>query len=72
MIAGADLLRQLSAQDFLALGVQQLAYIRPVIIDGAKVYSIHAADGTQLAIHDDEIAAMALTRENALQPLSVQ
>ena len=71
MIAGVNLLRRLSQQDFLALGVQQLAYIRPVTVNGIKAWSIHAADGTQLAIHDDEVAAQALTRQNELQPLTL-
>ena len=66
------LLRTLSAQDFLALGVQQMAYIRPVTVNGMQAFSIHAADGTQLAIHDNEIAAQALTRQNDLEPVRLQ
>jgi hypothetical protein len=72
MIATADLLKHLSPQDFLALGSHQLAYIRPIIVNGAPAFSIHAADGTQLAIHEDIIAAQALTRQNELEPLSLQ
>lgn len=69
---GSTLLKQLSPQDFLALGVQQIAYIRPVMVNGVVAYSINAADGTQLAIHNDQNEAMALTRQNELQPLTLQ
>ena len=72
MIATSDILKNLSPKDFQTLGVQQLAYIRPVMVNGAAVFAIYAADGTQLAVHDDEIAAKALTRQNELEPLTVQ
>ena len=38
----------LSSQDFRNFGVQQLAYIRPVLIQNRTAYAIHAADGTPL------------------------
>lgn len=69
---GIDILKQLSPQDFLALGVQQIAYIRPVMVNGVIAYSINAADGTQLAVHGDQKEALALTRQNELQPLTLQ
>jgi hypothetical protein len=65
----ADSLRGLSEQDFLAFGVQQIAYIRPVFVNGAVHFSIHAADGTPLAIHHDVRVAAALTRQNNLEPM---
>jgi hypothetical protein len=68
---GVNILKQLSPQDFRALGVQQIAYIRPVMVNGAIAYSINAADGTQLAIHGDQKEALALTRQNELQPLTL-
>lgn len=70
--SGSSLLKQLSPRDFLSFGVQQIAYIRPVMVNGALAYSINAADGTQLAIHNDRNEAVALTRQNELQPLTLQ
>ena len=72
MIATSDILKGLSPKDFLSLGIQQLAYIRPVTVNGTEAFAICAADGTQLAVHDDIIGAQALTRQNELEPLTVQ
>lgn len=70
--ATADALRHLSMQDFLAFGVQQIAYIRPVMMNGSETFAIHAADGTPLAFHENEDSARALTRQNDLEPVTVQ
>lgn len=68
----AHTLRHLSQQDFLAFGVQQIAYIRPVQMNGMAAFAIHAADGTPLAFHEDADMARALTRQNDLEPVTVQ
>ncbi|WP_435640845.1 DUF1150 family protein [Micavibrio aeruginosavorus] len=65
-------LRDISAQDFLGFGVQHFAYVRPAILNGQKVFSIHAADGTPLGYHDNFDAALVLTRQNDLEPVRVQ
>jgi len=67
----SDFLRRLSSDDFLKLGTQQIAYIRPVSLNGVESFAIHAADGTPLGFHDNEVEARALTRQNDLQPLQV-
>jgi hypothetical protein len=41
-------LRQLSSQDWARFGVQEIAYIRPVMVNGVQAMSIHAADGTPI------------------------
>ena len=41
-------LRGLSPQDFAALGNDEVAYLRPVVLNGARAFSIHAADGTPI------------------------
>lgn len=65
------ILRQLSPQAFLSLGIGELAYIRPVKIQGKQVYSIHAADGTTLTLVDDLAGACVLARQNDLDPVIV-
>ena len=67
-----EFLRRISPQDLLSLGVEQMAYIRPASMNGSMVFAIHAADGTPLAFHADQATARALTRQNELEPLTLQ
>ena len=73
MINGNEELRQLSGSDFTSLGLQQIAYVRPVSIDveGAKGFAVHAADGTRLAVMDALDLAHAAILENDMHPVSV-
>ena len=48
MNTSPNTLRQISSQDFMAFGVNDLAYIKVVDVDGSTGYAIHAADGTPL------------------------
>jgi hypothetical protein len=64
-------IRQMSAQELAMLGVQDLAYIKRVVIDGASGYAVHAADGTQIALLSDRDVAFATVRQHDLEPLSV-
>ena len=66
------LLRNLSPQAFLSLGIQQIAYIRPFVVDGASRFAVHPADGTPLAFHEDETMARAISRQNDLEPFTLQ
>jgi len=64
--------RSLSPQDFLAFGLEDLAYVREMKGEtGAKIYGIFAADGTRMAVMTDRLVAMAAIRQNGLAPLSV-
>lgn len=64
-------LRQLTPGDFAALGVEQIAYVKPVLVEGHRRFAIHAADGTQVAIVEDRDVAMATVVQHDLEPLSV-
>jgi hypothetical protein len=66
-----DLLRQLSPQDFATFGVDHLAYVRPIQVDGAPAFSIHAADGAQLSVLPQREVAFAAIRQNDMEPMSV-
>jgi hypothetical protein len=61
---------QLSSQAFAALGLQDLAYIKPVQRDGKTMIAVNAADGTELAVAESRDVAMAFIRQNELEPLS--
>jgi hypothetical protein len=61
---------QMSAQDFAALGMQDIAYLKPITRDGRQLVAIHAADGTELAVAESYDVAVAIVRQHDLEPLS--
>lgn len=69
--AGADRLRDLSAQDLARLGREHVAYVKAVIVDDEAAFAVHAADGRQVAVFDSRELAEAMIRTNDLEPLSV-
>jgi len=63
---------QLSAQDFAALGLNQVAYIQAVENDtGKRAYVVRAANGTDIAEMADLKIAVAAVRQHEMEPLSV-
>lgn len=64
--------QDLSQQDFLALGVNDIAYIKTVQVDGRKQYAIHAADGTEMTVLANRDVAFAAVIRNDMEPQSVQ
>ncbi len=67
----ADVLKSLSHQDFLSFGVQNVAYVKPVMIDGEVSYAIHAADGTPLSVMESKEEAYSMIRQNDLDAVVV-
>ena len=61
----------LSPQDLMALGLEQIAYIRPIEIDGGVVFAVHAADGTRIAIAKNRDLAVAAIWHHELEAMSV-
>ena len=59
-------LRQLSAKQFSNLGVSQLAYVKPVFLNGARAFAIHGADGTPMAVAGDEAVALAAIEQHEM------
>jgi hypothetical protein len=66
-----SMLRSMSAQDFARLGVQEVAYMRPVLLNGARVVSIHAADGTPIGAAPTASLAMAAIVQHDMEPALV-
>ncbi|MBV8777472.1 MAG: DUF1150 family protein [Alphaproteobacteria bacterium] len=64
-------MRHMTANDLAMLGMQDIAYVKPVTVNGAAGYAIHAADGTQMALTGDRAIAFAVVRQNELEPVSV-
>ncbi|MFM9842461.1 MAG: DUF1150 family protein [Dongiaceae bacterium] len=64
-------LRTITPNDLAQLGMQWVAYIKPVVIDGTAAFGIFAADGKQLAIVPTRDTAIVTARQNDLEPVSV-
>jgi len=62
---------QISAQDLMVLGLQQVAYIKAVVVDGRALYAVHAADGREIAMMASREVAQVAVRQNDLEPVSV-
>ena len=74
----------MSAEMFAALGGPNLVYIRKVepaelvgtvpseVLEGAeRLYAMHAADGTRVAVLSDREAAFVTARQHDMVPVSV-
>ena len=68
---GAAGLRYLSAADWAAFGVQEIAYIRPVVVNGVRAMAIHAADGTPIGAAPDARLAIAAILQHEMEPALV-
>jgi hypothetical protein len=64
-------MRQMTANDLAMFGMQDFAYVKPVVVDGNAGYAIHAADGTQMALINNRDLAFVVVRQNELEPVSV-
>lgn len=68
-----DLLKALSRHDFLKIGMDEVAYVRPLSMVGndKTAYGVYAADGTQLSVLDSMDMAIATLRHNDLLPVTL-
>jgi hypothetical protein len=64
-------LRHMTENQLAMLGVQDIAYVRPVMVEGTAGYAICAADGTQMALTADRDIAFAVVRQHEMEPVSV-
>jgi hypothetical protein len=64
-------LRRISLAELAALGLQGVAYMKPVVIDETPAFAVFAADGTQIGALPTREAALAAMRENGLEPVSL-
>jgi hypothetical protein len=64
-------IRQITAIQLAQLGVSHIAYVRPLLMQGAEAFAICAADGTQMAIATDRDVAEAAIREHEMVPVAV-
>ena len=64
-------IRQMSAKELALFGIQDIAYIKRVVAKDGPGYTVHAADGTQIAVFASRDVAVATMRQHDLEPLSV-
>lgn len=70
-MTATDTIRHLSPQQLALLGVQDIAFVKLVTVNDEMAYSVHAADGTQIALLADRAVAFAAIRQQGLEPVSV-
>ena len=64
-------IRQMSARELALFGMQDIAYVKRAVLNDPPGYTVHAADGTQIAAFADRDVASAAMRQHDLEPLSV-
>lgn len=64
-------IRRISLQDLAALGVNQIAYVKPVEIEHEQRFAVHTADGTGVTVFPSRELANLAIRQNDLEPVSV-
>jgi hypothetical protein len=63
--------KTISARDLGSVGIEDIAYVKTVLIDGQKLHAIHAADGTPLTVVADRTLAFATVSQHDMQAVSV-
>ena len=52
-------LHNLTPEQLAQLGMADLAYVKPIVLDGQAAFAIHAADGSPMAMAADRALAVA-------------
>ncbi|NQU61841.1 MAG: DUF1150 family protein [Rhodospirillales bacterium] len=61
----------MSAKDFAEWGSGNVAYIRPLDLNGKTIYAMFSANGQQLGLAESLDLAHAAVIQNDLQPVNV-
>jgi len=69
--AGRFDIRHISTEQLAQLGMQQIAYVKPVVVNGTAAFAIHAADGTPMAIAGELDVALAAIMQHEMVPAQV-
>lgn len=64
-------LRHLSASELGLLGMEDVAYVKRVVIDDTEAFAVHAANGSQIAVIANRDLAFAVVRQHDMEPVSV-
>jgi len=69
--AAIELNGDFTGGEFIYLGLDEIAYIKPVEENGEHVFGIFAADGEQIGVAPEYKLARAMSIQNDLYPVSV-
>ena len=69
--SGIHDIRHLTEVELARLGMSQIAYVRPIRLNGNAGFAIHAADGTPMAVTDELSAAVAAIVQHDMIPVPV-
>lgn len=61
----------LTSGSLASLGLEHVAYVKPIVENAGAAYAIHAADGTRLAVVADRLVAVAMIRRHDLEAASL-
>jgi hypothetical protein len=64
-------IHHISPEQLAMLGIQQIAYIKQVVVDGTPAFAIHAADGTPMAVAQERDVAVAAIVQHQMVPALV-
>ena len=60
--------RHITQDQLQQLGMLQLAYVKPVILNGMAMFAIHGADGSPMAVAEDRNLALAAIVQHEMVP----
>ena len=60
--------RHMTTAELQQLGLAQIAYVKPITLNGAAMFAIHGADGSPMAVADDRDLALAAIVQHEMIP----
>ncbi len=63
--------RHITQDQLQQLGLSQLAYVKPVMLNGTAMFAIHGADGSPMAVAEDRNLALAAIVQHEMIPTLV-
>jgi hypothetical protein len=64
-------IRKLTTEQLAQLGMTQIAYVKPVMLNGTQGYAIHAANGLPMGLAEDRDVAIAAVLQHEMVPVPV-
>jgi hypothetical protein len=71
MLVHQEDLSSLTGEGFATLGITEIGYLRRGKMNGATIYTVHAADGGFLCRVPDVTAGLEVLRRNGMAPVSL-
>ena len=63
--------RHITPDQLQQLGLSQIAYVKPIMLNGSAMFAIHGADGSPMAVADDRDLAVAAIKQHEMIPTLV-